>query len=251
MNVAIVGSKSQLGVLLVSACETQKISVTQFTHRDLSISNSSFHAFKINSPQLPSNPNFSHLLYLAWAPQRNAAAQRNSYFAAKYVSEWADLQGVRVVFVSSLAALPQHPSSNYGRYKKKAEFIFLKAGHHVIRPGTIITNQTEKGSALSTLNRLGCIARLLCRNIKPINVPITLESLFTSNALSLLQSKEKSIIQNSLSGITTLQDSLGISSGPVPLVWVRCVHWFLPSRIGDRFKTLFDMRNIAQTIALN
>ena len=240
ITVAVVGASGYLAGKLIEKLEDKGISVKQFSHQIDSTKPSSSLYFDIDKPKLPENPDFDHLVYFSWKLSRSRKAQTAAQEAAIYVARWSFETKVRSIFISSMAAYPEKPTSNYGIAKKQSESEFVQVGGDVIRPATIVGDLHTAGSALLQLENLPRPAVFLLRALKPIPYPTLTLSKFNETLYDRLINPRNAILNLSDSK-STIQERFNLKSGIIPISLLKRVSHVFPSKIGDRVLTLIDL----------
>jgi hypothetical protein len=246
-RVAIIGARGYLGRELCRAFLDNNVEVLRYSHESRDSIGEAFRIFRIENPILSSRPDFSHVIYLSWSLNRSIKSQLESYSAAEYVSKWAQIHKIQVIFVSSMAAAVLKPHSNYGYYKKLAEKTFLMNKQEVIRLGTILPDTDFSGSALNSLTNLPPISKLFLKLIEPVWLPTISSKQSTDLILSYVFGNLSSKKYNNYTNFTTLQNLLKISSGIFSLKILRFFKVLLPVHIRDRMITLLDLSDLRKT----
>ena len=239
-RITIFGAGGFLGSQVSSYFESLGFEVTRLSSSLKHVSSPQY--FSVEDPRILKDltpPNF--IVYLSWSTERAPRTQRLSFLTATQVSKWAKEHNVKALFISSLAAESAVPRSNYGRYKKFAEKVFLLDGHVVIRPATVTSEGIEGGSALRSLANLPTPIRYLMGIFSPITFPIVELNIFLSEASNSLRDNSLNPLRSVISGERVAFARSRFISFCLPKnVIFLLAHW-LPHGIRDRLLTLQDL----------
>jgi len=243
--VLITGASSFLGKSLSKAMEARDLKLVLLSsNREFLERTPSSIPFEIERPLFPDLlPQPTHCVHFAWATDRGKSAQKASYVSGSALARWCAEKNIKALFVSTMAASPDRPTSNYGIYKKLSENDFRKMGHSVVRLGTVVGAQEQGGSAINQLYALPPTARFLLQTLRPITVPITHQDTFNNFVVNQWMASSTSEAYTVIDEVRTLQSLLGINEGKLSLSVLRIGSWFLPRKIGDRLRTLADLRS--------
>jgi len=246
LKVAIFGANGYLGRALSMYLNHNDVETISFSHSKENSSTSTTQQFTLDNPQLPQEADFTHLIYLSWSTQRDEKSQKNSSLAAKKVAQWAGAHEVSPIFISSMAAYPNAPRSNYGKEKRKAEGYFLQENGKVIRPGTIHALNGDGGSATSGLSKVMRIGKYPLQLLQPIRFPAIGELEILQVIYGSLNDTEgvKNQILNSYSRIDTIQGLYKIKAGFIPIKFLHSLSIIFPAKIKDRIATLLDLSEL-------
>jgi hypothetical protein len=247
MKVAVIGSEGYLGQRLANYIEKDLIALVRISHKYMESSNTERIPFTISNPYLPAPVDFTHIIYLSWLTSRSESAQRKSYEAARYVAEWAKANKKNALFISTMSSRSEVPSSNYGFWKKQAEFEFSKFGFNVVRPGTIITETDFQGSALEALKKSSFMMNFGLRLLAPIRVPIVSEEMFITHLIQSISRKNTATTEDLFSDTTSIQQILGIQSGCLQLKVLKSLLRIIPVDTADKIRTLLDLNIVNQS----
>jgi len=184
-------------------------------------------------------------IYFSWDSKRRKSNQIYSAEAALRFGKIADSVGVKVIFISSLAALPVSKKSNYGNNKLLAEGAFRNSNHTIIRPATIVSGVDNRfSSSLYALTKAKPIVRLLSLFSGNLLVPIIDVDIFTAEIMKEISNPtrhEWNLIQE----VRSLNEIAGIKSHRInlPFPWEFLYKLPLFGELGDRLTTLIGVSN--------
>ena len=186
---------------------------------------------------------FKIAIYFSWAIERTEKDQHIAAQAASLFGEHARKRNVNVIFISSLASLPIHSKSNYGKYKLEAEKSMKLSGHAVVRPGTI-TSKHDSGmsSSFTQMLRYVKLARIFTHLSRKILIPTVGVEYFSHKILNLVKNPQPcdfNLIQN----IVSLEEFASISTPRfrLPISWVSISRFRIRSNALDRLTTLISV----------
>jgi hypothetical protein len=239
-TIAIFGAKCALGQTVNSEMIKLGFNVIQYSSSANLDDGTRF--FDLYEPVLPLKPDFRYAFYLSWSTKRDEFNQKASFISAQYFSTWCLEMNVKPIFISSLAAKKDFPSSNYGRYKKDAENEFLSREQGVFSPGTIIFETNPGGSAVSELLSISQIQKRFFSLFIPIRVPIVYEK---SMLVEISKILDKKMVQSKYIFVdewTSLQKLLNVNVGKLSIAIIKPLIVILPITKRDRLLSLFDLQ---------
>jgi hypothetical protein len=243
-KIALIGAGGYIGLLVARSLARANIEVIKYSHSPQDPMGETSRIFSIESPYLPTSPDFTDIVYLSWSTNRSKRSQIDSWRAALFVSDWAASHNVSVIFISSMAATLNNPKSYYGKYKKLAELRFNERNHQVIRLGTVIPPSGYAGSALISLENTSFLAKQLLKNFRPIYIPVITEERAALTISESILKQNGAQIREAYDRWDSLQSILDIFTGPIPFRRFRLVAWLLPIQKRDRVMTLIDMNEL-------
>jgi hypothetical protein len=250
-KIALIGAGGYLGLLIARNFTSANIEVIKYSHSLQDSMDETSRIFTIESPYLPTSPDFTDIVYLSWSTNRSKRSQIDSCRAAIFVSDWAASHNVSVLFISSMAATLRNPRSYYGKYKKLAEFRLKERNQQVIRLGTVIPPSGYAGSALISLKNTNFLAKKFLKNVSPIYIPVITEDRMWLTISEFVLKQNESRIRDAYDRWDTLQSILNISTGQIPFRKFRLIAWLLPIQKRDRMMTLIDMNELGTRNSYN
>jgi hypothetical protein len=231
-KVAVFGARSKSAQSLISRLHCEDFDVSSYSS-DPSVNAECFyniHDCVKNMPILDADI----VVYFSWTSKRDEKSQKTAAVAATRFAEYTRSQGVDVIFVSTLAALPQSHRSHYGNYKAKAENAMRQNGHSVVRPATIVSEADLRfSSSLKSFLELRRIVRLFLFFSERLVVPTVDIETFTSKILSLIKDP-LAIEVNLIDNMSTMEHFAKVT----PINFRFPFSWISVSRISHRGEVL-------------
>lgn len=201
--------------------------------------------FSIEKPELPEEILATHLVVFSWSTSRDHKKQNESFQATQKLSKWAQERDIKVLFISSMAAKPGHPTSNYGYFKKKSEEWVLGAGQSFLRIGTVVGADKSIGTAAKKFLSFPKILRSTLGFFEELPLPITRMQEITD---FIITKWIPSVIP--LGGVeiisywSTLQENFNINPKSCRIPVHAKITNFFPVQISDRIRVLLDIKNL-------
>jgi len=231
-KVAIIGASSKSAILLNKLLKSKNLQVLTFSSTP---KNGVDLTYDLNSPSHNVfTSEFDVAVYFSWSTDRSLKSQAQSSSAATRFAYEARDKGIKVIFISSLAALPAYIKSDYGFYKCESEIVMRNLGHSIIRPATVVSeHDTDFSSSLEQLSRLRGLSRLMAIFSKKLFVPIVDADNLSKTIFEMILDPQ----QSELNLIQSVENFETIAK--IPLVSFRLpISWTFISRIKNRGQIL-------------
>jgi dTDP-4-dehydrorhamnose reductase len=231
-KVAIIGASSKSAIHLTNLLKSSNLQVLTFSSTpkigmDLT--------YDLNSPSHNVfTSEFDVAVYFSWLTDRSLKSQEQSFSAATKFAYDARDKGIKVIFISSLAALPAYIKSYYGFYKCESEIVMKNQGHSIIRPATVVSEH-DRGfsSSVEQLSRLHGYSRVMAIFSKKLYVPIVDADYLSKAIFQMILNPQ----QSELNLIESVENFETIAE--IPLVSFRLpISWTFISRIKNRGQIL-------------
>lgn len=237
-RVAVFGARSKSAESLISRLHCENFEVSSYSS-DPSVCIERFydvHKGVENMPILDADI----IVYFSWTQKRDERNQKAAAIAATRFAEHARSQGVDVIFISTLAALPQSHRSHYGNYKAEAEVSMRQNEHTIVRPSTIVSQgDPDFSSSMKSFFKLRGIVRFFLFFSERLVVPTVDIETFTSKVLSLIKDP-LAIEVDLIDQILTLENFSKVT--PVkfrfPFSWIFISRFSHRGEVLDRLLTL-------------
>lgn len=240
-TVAIVGARSTSAIHLGRLLELKGIKVFRFssdprlgTEFNYDINSQAHNIF---------NFEFTTAVYFAWSINRDLDSQRKAADAAvKFACDAKD-RNIDVIFISSLASLPNNSKSFYGVCKREAEIAMRNNGHSIVRPATVISSSDKSFSkSLDHLIRLRSVVRVFTFFSKRLYVPTVDVAFLSESILGMIENPiitEIDLIQN-IEAIETIID-IPRAKLYIPISWAFIAYFKNRGQALDRLLTLISV----------
>jgi hypothetical protein len=236
----VIGSRSPLAQTLM--LELDKAGLR---HLGFSSASGAKNFFSIEEPKLPEELQATHLVIFSWSPSRNHKKQNESFRATQKLSKWAAERDISVLFISSVAAKPIHPTSNYGYFKKKSEECVLHAGQSFLRIGTVVGADKSIGAAADKFLSFPKILRNVLGFLEEFPLPISRLPEITDFVITKwIPSVSPLGSVELISYWSTLQENFNIDSKSCRISISAKIANFFPIQISDRIRVLLDIKNL-------
>ena len=240
-KVAIFGASSKSAIFFADVLKSENFAVETYSSSKQLGSEFRFDLYESKIPTL----NCDYAIYFSWSKIRNQRDQKAAELKALDFAMGAQRQGVRVIFISSLASLPKENQSVYGSSKRVAELGMIKHGHSVVRPGTILSSKDpELSSAMLQLQKYRSFVWLYCRVSEKILVPLIGVEAFSAGLLNLIRNFEVGEV-NLVDEVKALENLAGFRNFTVriPFKWGKILKFFNRGEKTDRLLTLLSVSN--------
>ena len=242
-QIAIFGSNSKSAIKLSEALTQRDYEVIHYSSKPKNNSVLVYDIFDSESFVFDSKTQVA--IYFSWDSKRRKTNQIRSAEAALRFGKIADSFGVKVLFISSLAAVPASKKSNYGNNKLLAEGAFRNSNHTIIRPATIVSDVDNRfSSSLYALTKAKPIVRLLSLFSGNFLIPVIDVEIFTAELIKEISNPSRHE-WNLIQEVRSLNEIAGIKSPrinfPFPWEFLHQLPFF--GEFGDRLITLIGVSN--------
>jgi hypothetical protein len=237
-RVAVFGARSKSAESLISRLRCENFEVSSYSS-DPSVFIERFYDIHKGVENMPIL-DVDIVVYFSWTQQRDERNQKAAAIAATRFAEHARSQGVDVIFISTLAALPQSHRSHYGNYKAQAEVSMRQFEHAIVRPATIVSEgDLNFSSSMTSFLKLRRIVRFFLFFSERLFVPTVDIETFNSKVVSLIKDPlaiEVDLIDN----IPTMENFSKVTSIKFrfPFSWIIISRFSHRSEFLDRLLTL-------------
>jgi hypothetical protein len=238
-KVAILGASSKSASFFVEVLKRENFAVKTYSSSEQIGSEFRFNLYESHIPTLACD----YAIYFSWAKNRNQKDQKAAERKALDFARVAQQQGVKVIFISSLASLPSRNKSFYGSSKRAVELGMIAHGHTVIRPGTIIsTKDPEMSSAMQQLHKYRTFVWIYARLSERVLVPLIGIEAFSSCLLNLIKNYKVEEL-NLFEEVKTLENLAGFRDfyARIPLKWGTFFKFLNRGEATDRLLTLLSV----------
>lgn len=238
-KIAIFGASSKSAYFFVDVLKKENFNIETYSSSEQIGSKFRFDIYESRIPDLACD----YAIYFSWAKKRNQKDQKAAARKAQDFAKAAQRHGVKVIFISSLASLPNNNQSFYGSSKRVAELSMIEHGHMVVRPGTIISSKDpEMSSAMQQLQKFHLFTWVYSRLSERVLVPLVSVEAFSSCLLDLIRNYEAGEL-NLYQEVKTLENLSGFRDFYVriPLKWGTILKFLNRGGAVDRLLTLLSV----------
>jgi len=238
-KIAIFGATSKTARFFVNFLKKENFAVETYSSSEQIESEFRFNLYESHIPPLTCQ----YAIYFSWAKNRSQYDQKVAERKAIDFARVARQQGVKVIFISSLASLPTRNQSFYGLSKRFAELEMIKHGHVVVRPGTIVSSaDPELSSAMQQLSNYHNFIWIFSRFSERVLVPLIGIEAFSSYLLNLINNYEVGEF-NLFDDVKSLENLVGFKDfyARIPLNWTTILKLLNRGEATDRLLTLLSV----------
>ncbi len=237
----MIGASSAIGIEVVNELQNRGILAVKATSKAIKSIDYLDYSFDKTDFSLP--PEIEKVIFLSWHRKRDYKSQQKSYEGFVRVSDLCRKKDINLSLVSSFAAAPKKPSSNYGRMKRKAELHAIGNGQQVVRVGTVFNGDIVIGRASSIKKNSGQsrLARLLVNCFQELPIP----KVEINNVVKVLISDSSypstPQVINLYDTVTSLQEILDAKSGALSPMIFKMLARLNPKGVFDQTLVLLDL----------
>ena len=238
-KIAIFGATSKSARFLVNILKKENFTVETYSSSEPIESEFRFNLYDSQIPFLTCE----YAIYFSWAKNRSQNDQSAAERKATDFARVARQQGVKVIFISSLASLPNRNQSFYGLSKRVAELEMIRHGHVVVRPGTIISSvDPELSYAMKQLTKFRNFVWIYSRLSERVLVPLIGVEAFSSCLINLINNYEAGE-SNLFDDVRSLENLAGFKDfyARIPLKWATILKLINRGEATDRLLTLHSV----------